>query len=54
MTEQLLQEKEQIELRIKDQESHIERIKIGIYWDKKRLKLVEQQIAALKEEKPLL
>lgn len=52
MTKQELQDEKQIiEKAIKDQELIIDASKTNIYWQKKRLKLVEEQLKSLPEEK---
>jgi hypothetical protein len=40
----LIQEKEEIERKIKSFEEQIELAKTAIYWQKKRLRLVEQEL----------
>lgn len=49
MTEQLIGEKQAIEETIKSYEKTIEQAKTFIHWQKKRLKLVEQQIESMKD-----
>lgn len=49
--EQLLEEKKTIEKAIADQESIIHASKTNIHWQKKRLKLVDDHLKSLPEEK---
>ena len=53
MKDELLEEKKEIEAKIKKAEEEIHFLKTMLYWEKKKLKLVSDQLEDV-EDKPLV